>query len=116
MQFFTQWIFDALIKAKFMHPALRGRMLAFDKDCPVRVFLLPWNILHSGWKGGNFLACQILGHNLQVEGQEHICPHTKHSASILVPILVFLWDLMLQLPQGEADCGGGGKIMLRVFS
>lgn len=41
MQFFTQWIFDALIKAKFMHPALRGRMLAFDKDCPVRVFLLP---------------------------------------------------------------------------
>ena len=79
-------------------------------------FLLPGDISHSGiHQKGNFSFVKNSRDTThQVRGRE--------SLNLLGPRTLGSWYSHLsvrsifQLPQGEAECGGGGKKLLRVFS
>ena len=105
----------ALIKAEFMHPASRGQMLTLGKSLSGPHFFAFWVR-----KGEIFVNAILLhGHYLRVRDisfHTHSTDKLHHTVENSPYSLLSVRSHLLQLPQGEGDCGGGGKIMLPVFS
>ena len=105
----------ALIKAEFMHSANRGQMLTLGKKIVRSAFFAFWVR-----KGENFRECHTLAWTLlwvrDISFHTHSTDKLHHTVENSLYSLLSVRSHLLQLPQGEADCGGGGKIMLPVFS